>query len=134
MNQFNIVPKGIIQGGQAAYTYDDAGNIDYSVVAKIKLAFLLPTITEPKQGTYPIDPSLLNSANLIPGAVISVGGCNIKVVGVTGGHADCTVAIPQISGAGTAVIDVSQPIAVLIGLDINAVVLGHSIEVELVPV
>jgi len=130
--RLNLTASGMITGGYLQYNADDSsGIVEYN--GEVGVHFLFVSKTFPAQGTTVIDPSLLLSANVVPGKKLNFPGVEIEVVSVADKKASCKVAINNGNaiGNGLAVLDLSQKDISVDSVVVDGTVMGMSVHIEL---
>lgn len=129
---YKILPNGLVQGGSAIYFLNAAtGVIDYGSSIRVGKWFLSKTYKF--NGTYHVDPSLLNPTNLTVGKVIKIGDLVMRVTSLSHGTALVSLFITGQSATGSAILSTSGSVVTLTSLDAVVTILGMQLSVGVRP-
>ena len=134
---YEIQHEGLIDSGFITYTADtDSGVLSYSGDVK---AGPFSIINEPlppsgTPGSYTINPSELLSANFskVGGAPVTVGPLTLTVTQIQQTVATVSFTVAGAQATGSAVLDISAEFVKIIGVNANATVEGHTVNLVLI--
>jgi hypothetical protein len=134
--QFKVLSDGIIAGGSGSYTLDPvAGTLAYQAVLNVSLWIIKKSF--PVQGTVTVDPTLTLSANMSVGQVMQLGPVTVTVTGVaadkSSARADIKIADSNAQESGQLEFDLTGTYIKLTGAQLTGKVLGHQLDLTLVP-
>lgn len=120
---YKVLPNGLVQGGMASYILNAVtGSIAYRASIRVGKWFFSKTYEF--QGSYLVDPALLNPTNLAVGKVITIGQLQMKVVSLNPTSAMVSLIVLGQSVTGTAILATTNPVLSLSSLDAKGRVLG----------
>jgi hypothetical protein len=125
---FKILQNGIVKGGSASYSLDPVlGIITYHCVVCVGALFISKSYTF--QGSYKIDPSILQSSGLQIGKTITIGNLALTVISIQGTEATVSCAVIGQDAKGTASLDCSQQYVSLNTLDSTLNLYGFNLDI-----
>ncbi len=124
----DIHSRGIIVGGYAAYSIDEAGKVSYQGEVKAKVFFFTKTFPFKGEKKVLALETLRSDFYRTVGATANFELFIVTVLEIIGGGARVCVEIPGY-GIGSAVLDLSKPIVSIDSFDIKAKVAGYNVEI-----
>lgn len=129
--KLTIQPQGILESGTVQYSADQTGLIQWAVGVVAGILFF--TQNYDYSGTVKIDPKYFDSALWSVGMKIAIGPFTMTVASIDQGVATCQVSVvdpqDQLSEAGTALVDLSQPNISVKSISLNGTIQGYDISI-----